>query len=595
MTAYRAPLGDIQFVLDRFCRLGDITSLPKFAGVDLSVVPEMLAEAARFFEESFAPLNAVGDTVGSHRNDDGTVTTPPGFKEAYRAYVEAGWGTVGFDPGFGGGGFPWVVNIAVQEMMNSANMALTMAPLLTQGAIDAIMHHGDETQKMTYLPRMITGEWTGTMNLTEPDAGSDVGAVRTRAVRQADGTYLITGTKIYITFGQHDMADNIIHLVLARTPDAPPGTKGISCFIVPQRILDADGNPGRENDVKCVSIEHKTGIKASPTCVLSYGDNGGAVGYLIGEENRGMTYMFTMMNQARIGVGLEGLALIERAYQQALEYSVQRRQGRAPGAKGAESSQIIDHPDVKRMLLTMKSTIEALRRLIYWNAGCLDIAAHHPDADERERAADLAALLTPLSKGWGTDMAVELTGTAVQLHGGMGFIEETGVAQHYRDARITTIYEGTNGIQAMDLVGRKIGLKAGAVVSGLFDDIAAVDARLAAHPDLAQTRSELSAALAAVRGTTQWIMEHAGNPLDVLSGATPYLRQMSVLVGGYCMAESALIAREATDLPAEVVAAKVGTARFFCEQLLPQVHGLSGAVMGDSALLMSFGAESLAV
>ena len=319
------------------------------------------------------------------------------------------------------------------------------------------------------------------------------------------------------------------------------------------------------------------------------------MGYLIGEENRGMTYMFTMMNQARIGVGLEGLALIERAYQQALEYSVQRRQGRAPGAKGAESSQIIDHPDVKRMLLTMKSTIEALRRLIYWNAGCLDIAAHHPDADERERAADLAALLTPLSKGWGTDMAVELTGTAVQLHGGMGFIEETGVAQHYRDARITTIYEGTNGIQAMDLVGRKIGLKAGAVVSGLFDDIAAVDARLAAHPDLAQTRSELSAALAAVRGTTQWIMEHAGNPLDVLSGATPYLRQMSVLVGGYCMAESALIAREATDLPAEVVAAKVGTARFFCEQLLPQVHGLSGAVMGDSALLMSFGAESLAV
>ncbi|NBU16677.1 MAG: acyl-CoA dehydrogenase [Actinobacteria bacterium] len=434
-------------------------------------------------------------------------------------------------------------------MMNSANMALTMAPLLTQGAIDAIMHHGDETQKMTYLPKMITGEWTGTMNLTEPDAGSDVGAVRTRAVRRDDGTYLITGTKIYITFGQHDMADNIIHLVLARTPDAPPGTKGISCFIVPQRILDADGNPGAENDVKCVSIEHKTGIKASPTCVLSYGDNGGAVGYLIGEENRGMTYMFTMMN----------------------------------------------HPDVKRMLLTMKSTIEALRRLIYWNAGCLDISAHHPDADERERAADMAALLTPLSKGWGTDMAVELTGTAVQLHGGMGFIEETGIAQHWRDSRITTIYEGTNGIQAMDLVGRKIGLKAGAVVARLFDEIASVDARLAAHADLAQTRNELAAALDAVRGTTQWIMEHAGDPVDVLSGATPYLRQMSLLVGGYCMAESALIAREAGDLPADVVAAKVGTARFFCEQLLPQVHGLSGAVMGDSALLMSFDAASLAV
>ena len=595
MTTYKAPLGDIDFVLNRFCRLGDISQLPVFAGVDVSVVSEMLGEAARFFEESFAPLNSIGDTVGSHRNDDGTVTTPPGFKEAYKAYVEAGWGTVGFEPGFGGGGFPWIVNIAIQEMMNSANMALTMAPLLTQGAIDAILHHGDEVQKMTYLPKMISGEWTGTMNLTEPDAGSDVGAVRTKAVRQSDGTYLISGTKIYITFGQHDMADNIIHLVLARTPDAPPGTKGISCFIVPQRLLNADGSVGEENDVTCVSIEHKTGIKASPTCVLSYGDNGGAVGYLIGEENRGMTYMFTMMNQARIGVGLEGLALIERAYQQALEYSVQRRQGRAPGSQGADSSPIVEHPDVKRMLLTMKSTIEALRRLIYWNAGCLDIAKHHPDSAERERASDMAALLTPLSKGWGTDMAVELTGTAVQIHGGMGFIEETGVAQHYRDARITTIYEGTNGIQAMDLVGRKIGLKSGSVVMGLFDEIAGIDADLASHPDLAQTRSELSAALNAVRGTTQWIMEHSGNPLDVLSGATPYLRQMSVLVGGYCMAQSALLARAATDLPSDVIAVKVGTARFFCEQILPQVHGLSGAVMGDSDLLMSFNADALAV
>jgi len=593
MTAYTVPLGDIDFVLNRFCRLGDISQLPAFAAVDVSVVSEMLGEAARFFEESFAPLNSVGDAVGSHRNDDGTVTTPPGFKEAYKAYVDAGWGTVGFEPGFGGGGFPWIVNIAIQEMMNSANMALTMAPLLTQGAIDAILHHGDEVQKMTYLPKMISGEWTGTMNLTEPDAGSDVGAVRTKAVPQSDGTYLISGTKIYITFGQHDMADNIIHLVLARTPDAPPGTKGISCFIVPQRLLNADGSLGKENDVTCVSIEHKTGIKASPTCVLSYGDNGGAVGYLIGEENRGMTYMFTMMNQARIGVGLEGLALIERAYQQALEYSVQRRQGRAPGSQGADSSPIVEHPDVKRMLLTMKSTIEALRRLIYWNAGCLDIAKHHPDAVEREKASDMAALLTPLSKGWGTDMAVELTGTAVQIHGGMGFIEETGVAQHYRDARITTIYEGTNGIQAMDLVGRKIGLKSGAVVMGLFEEIASIDADLAADADLAQTRSELSAALNAVRGTTQWIMEHAGNPLDVLSGATPYLRQMSVLVGGYCMAQSALLARAASDLPTDVIAAKVGTARFFCEQLLPQVHGLSGAVMGDSDLLMSFNAEAL--
>jgi alkylation response protein AidB-like acyl-CoA dehydrogenase len=588
MTIYSAPLADINFVLERFCRLNDITSLPHFANVDTSIVGEMLSEAARFFEDRFAPLNSVGDTVGTHRNADGSVTTPPGFKEAYAAYVDAGWGAVGFDPGFGGGGFPWVVNIAIQEIMNSANMALTMAPLLTQGAIDAIMHHGDEVQRMTYLPKMISGEWTGTMNLTEPDAGSDVGAVRTKAARNADGTYSITGTKIYITFGEHDMADNIIHLVLARTPDAPAGTKGISCFIVPKFLLNADGTLGERNDVNCVSIEHKLGIKASPTCVLSFGDNGGATGYLIGEENHGMSYMFTMMNQARIGVGLEGLSVAERAYQQALDYAVVRRQGRAPGAPAGESSPIIDHPDVKRMLVTMKSTIEALRRLIYWNAGCLDIAAHHPDAAEREKASDMAALLTPLSKGWGTDMGVELTGTAVQIHGGMGFIEETGVAQHYRDARITTIYEGTNGIQAMDLVGRKMGMKGGAVIAGLFDEIAAIDSRLAQHPQLAETAESLMSALKATRTTTQWLLERGKDQVAVLSGATPYLRQLSTLVGGYVMAESALLVLEATDIDAATVTAKVATARFFCEQLLPAVHGLGASITGDSALLMSF-------
>jgi alkylation response protein AidB-like acyl-CoA dehydrogenase len=594
MTIYNAPLGDIDFVLNRFCGLSDITSLPKFADVDASMVGDLLAEAARFFEERFSPLNKVGDTVGSHRNADGTVTTPDGFKEAYQAYVDAGWGAVGFDPGFGGGGFPWLVNIAIQEIMNSSNMALTMAPLLTQGAIDAIMHHGDEIQKMTYLPKMISGEWTGTMNLTEPDAGSDVGAVRTKATKQSDGTYLISGTKIYITFGEHDMADNIIHLVLARTPDAPAGTKGISCFIVPKYVLNTDGSLGARNDVKCVSIEHKTGIKASPTCVLSFGDEGGAVGYLIGEENHGMSYMFTMMNQARLGVGLEGMALIERAYQQSVEYAVQRKQGRAPGAPAGESSSIILHPDVKRMLVTMKSTIEALRRIIYWNAACLDIAAHHTDAAEREKASDIAALLTPISKGWGTDMSVELTGMAVQIHGGMGFIEETGVAQHYRDARITTIYEGTNGIQAMDLVGRKLGMKGGAVILGLFDEMDAMHDKLLKHPELLASAGELKSAVNAVRGTTQWFFENATNQVAVLSGATPYLRQLSTLVGGYVMAKSAHIAMH-SDLSEEEKSAKVNTARFFCEQLLPAVHGLSGAVQGDDALLMSFTEEALAL
>ena len=593
MTIYNAPLGDIDFVLNRFCGLNDITSLPKFADVDASMVGDLLSEAARFFEERFSPLNKLGDTVGSHRNADGTVTTPEGFKEAYQAYVDAGWGAVGFDQGFGGGGFPWLVNIAIQEIMNSSNMALTMAPLLTQGAIDAIMHHGDEIQKMTYLPKMISGEWTGTMNLTEPDAGSDVGAVRTKATKQSDGTYLISGTKIYITFGEHDMADNIIHLVLARTPDAPAGTKGISCFIVPKYVLNTDGSLGARNDVKCVSIEHKTGIKASPTCVLSFGDEGGAVGYLIGEENHGMSYMFTMMNQARLGVGLEGMALIERAYQQSVEYAVLRKQGRAPGAPAGESSSIILHPDVKRMLVTMKSTIEALRRIIYWNAACLDIAAHHPDAAEREKASDIAALLTPISKGWGTDMSVELTGMAVQIHGGMGFIEETGVAQHYRDARITTIYEGTNGIQAMDLVGRKLGMKGGAVVLGLFDEMDAMHDKLLKHPELLASAAELKSAVNAVRGTTNWFFENATNQVAVLSGATPYLRQLSTLVGGYVMAKSAQIALH-SDLSEEEKSAKINTARFFCEQLLPAVHGLSGAVMGDDALLMSFTEEALA-
>ena len=594
MTTYSAPLADMEYVLRHFGNLDEIMSLPKFAELDSSVVTDVLSEAARFFEERFAPLNKVGDVVGSHRNADGTVTTPEGFKEAYAAYVDAGWGALGFDPGFGGGGFPWVVNIALQEVMNSANMALTMAPLLTQGAIDAIMHHGDEIQKMTYLPKMISGQWTGTMNLTEPDAGSDVGAVRTKAVKQDDGSYLITGTKIYITFGEHDMAENIIHLVLARTPDAPAGTKGISCFIVPKFLLNADGSLGARNDVNCVSIEHKTGIKASPTCVLSYGDDGGAVGYLIGEENHGMAYMFTMMNQARLGVGLEGLALIERAYQQSLEYSIVRKQGRAPGAPAGESSPIVQHPDVKRMLVTMKSTIEALRRIIYWNAACLDIAAHHPDAAEREKAADIAALLTPISKGWGTDMSVDLTGMAVQIHGGMGFIEETGVAQHYRDARITTIYEGTNGIQAMDLVGRKLGMKGGAVVLSLFDDMDVMEAKIVKHPELAASAAELKKAIAAVRETTQWFFANATNQTAVLSGATPYLRQLSTLVGGYVMAKSAHVAVH-SDMPEHEKEAKVNTARFFCEQLLPAVHGLSGAVMGDDALLMSFSQEALAL
>ena len=588
MTDYRVPLADIDFVLNRVCGLDRILGLPGYAEVDSSVVRDLLAEAARFMEEKLAPINKVGDKHGVRLNSDGSITTPPGFPSAYRAYVNAGWGAVPFDPGYGGGGFPWMVGIAIQEMMTAANMAFSMCPLLTQGAIDAIAHHGSEEQKLTYLPKMITGEWTGTMNLTEPDAGSDVGAVRTRAVRNPDGSYSITGTKIYISFGEHDMAQNIIHLVLARTPDAPPGTKGISCFIVPKFLLNPDGSIGRRNDVTCVSVEHKLGIHASPTCVLSYGDNGGAIGYLIGEENRGMQYMFTMMNQARLSVGLQGLALGDRAYQQALQYARDRRQGRAPGAPAGESSPIIDHPAVKRMLLTMKTTLMALRRLTYWNAACLDVAAHHPDPSEREWAADQAALLTPLSKGWGTDMGVELTGIAVQIHGGMGFVEETGVAQHYRDARITTIYEGTNGIQAIDLVGRKLGLRGGEVMMRHLDNVETLCRRLDGHDDLRDTASALRTTLASTRGATEWLAANSTDPWSLLSGATPYLRLLSTLTAGFLMAESALIARDnVTELGAATVDDLVLSARFFCEQLMPAADGLAAAVTGDAQLLRS--------
>ena len=586
MTDYRAPLIDIDFVLNRVCGLDRLLEMPGYTSADSAMVRDLLAEAARFMEEKLAPLNRVGDTFGVKRDEAGNITTAPGFREAYQAYVDAGWGAVPFDEGFGGGGFPWMVGIAIQEMMTASNMAFSMCPLLTQGAIDAIAHHGSEEQKMTYLPKMITGEWTGTMNLTEPDAGSDVGAVRTKAVRQSDGSYLISGTKIYISFGEHDMADNIVHLVLARTPDAPPGTKGISCFIVPKFLLNTDGSLGRRNDITCVSVEHKLGIHASPTCVLSFGDGDGAVGYLIGEENRGMQYMFTMMNQARLSVGLQGLALGDRAYQQSLQYARDRRQGRAPGAPAGAASPIIDHPDVKRMLLTMKTTLEALRRLTYWNAACLDVAAHHPDAAEREWAADLAALLTPLSKGWGTDMSVELTGLAVQIHGGMGFVEETGVAQHYRDARITTIYEGTNGIQAIDLVGRKIGLRGGAVIVRHLDAIDDLCTRLDAHSDLEATASALRRSVAATRSATTWLAEHGSDPVAMLSGATPYLRLLSTVTGGFLLAESALIARD-QELAAEVVAERVASARFFCEQLMPATDGLVSAVTGDPNLLMT--------
>jgi alkylation response protein AidB-like acyl-CoA dehydrogenase len=585
MAEYTAPLRDMRFVLEHLVDLPSVAALPPFEHVDADGVYAILEENARFMEDLVAPLNRVGDLQGSVRNDDGTVTTPDGFRAAYKAYVDAGWGGVPFPPEYGGGGFPWLVGIALQEILTSANMAFSMCPLLNQGALDMLLHHASEELKETYLPKMVTGEWTGTMNLTEPQAGSDVGALTTRAIPQPDGTYRITGTKIFISYGEHDMSENIIHLVLARTPSAPPGTKGISCFIVPKLLVGDDGILGERNDVTCVSIEHKMGIKASPTCVLSYGEKGeGAVGHLIGEENAGMRYMFTMMNNARLSVGLEGLALSERAFQMAVDYAKERKQGRAPGAPAGEQSPIVDHPDIRRMLLTMRASIEALRGITYANAAAMDRAQHHPDEVTRAGCAELAELLTPVSKGWGTDLGVEMTSLAIQVFGGMGYIEETGVAQHFRDARIAPIYEGTNGIQAMDLVGRKLPLRAGGAVT---DYLGYIDTTLeqlaAAGDDLASIRTALADGLATLRTATDWILANGlREPLDALAGATPYLRLFSVVTGGWVMAQQALAATRllADAGPADKAfyEGKVLTARFYCEQLLPQAFGLVPAI-----------------
>ncbi len=596
MADYTAPLWDIRFALDEIADVEQIGTFPDFADFDPEIVEPMLDEAARFIENTIAPLNRVGDTQGSSWNEDHTVTTPDGFAEAYDAYAQAGWQSVPFDPAYGGGGFPGVMSIALQEMLNSACMSFALCPLLTQGAIDLIHHHADEAQKETWLRPLVSGEWSATMNLTEPDAGSDVGALRTKAELHADGTYRISGQKIFITYGEHDMVDNIVHLVLARTPDAPPGTKGISTFIVPKYLLDDDGKPTIRNDVKCTSIEHKLGIHASPTCVLQFGDDDGAVGYLIGEENRGMGYMFTMMNNARLAVGVQGLAIAERAYQDAVGYAKERKQGRALGAAAGTSSPIIEHVDVRRMLLTMRAYIEAMRGVAFLDAAAVDAEVSHPDENARNAAASRAALLTPITKSWCTDLGVELTSMAVQVHGGMGFVEETGVAQHYRDARINPIYEGTNGIQALDLVARKLPLDQGNVIAELLDEI---DATAVAAQDLTQPLQQMGAAIASttatVRATTMKLLEHlASSPADAFAGATPYLRMLGQLVGGWTLLTQAIAAQRRIDEgdSDRRLATKILTASFYCDQLLPLASAQESAVLGGADILMQLAPDA---
>jgi alkylation response protein AidB-like acyl-CoA dehydrogenase len=589
MSDYSPPLADMRFVLENVVDLPALSTLPGYEHAEPELVYGVLEESGRFYAQEIGPLNRVGDLQHSRRNDDGTVTTPDGFRDAYRRYVEAGWGGVPFPVEYGGGGFPWIVTVAMQEMLTAANLAFSLCPMLTQGAIDMLLHYGSEEQRERFLPKMVTGEWSGTMNLTEPQAGSDLGALTTRAEQADDGTWRITGQKIFITYGEHDLAENIIHLVLARIPGSPPGTKGISCFIVPKVLVNDDGSLGERNAVHCVSIEDKMGIHASPTCVMSYE---GAVGYLVGEPNQGMRYMFKMMNNARLSVGLEGLAVGERAYQQAVAYARERRQGRAPGAPAGEQSPIVEHPDVRRMLLTMRAQLEALRCLVYLDAESIDLAARHPDEDVRTRRQELADLLTPIVKGWGTDLGVEITSLALQVHGGMGYIEETGVAQHYRDIRIAPIYEGTNGIQAIDLVGRKLPMRSGGVIADLLADIEGTAAELAAGDgDLAAIGKRLADAHTVLKETTDWLLANGlADPTNALAGATPYLRMCGIVVGGWLLARSARAARRLLDAgegDADFLRQKLVTAKFYAEQILPQASGLAPAVTAGPADLFA--------
>ena len=579
MSDYKAPTNDMMFVLEHIANLSELASREGYEHADLETVDGVLGEAARFMEEQLVPLNQKGDQEGVVVKN-GQIFHPDGFADAYERFVEAGWNGIALDESYGGGGMPWCVGLAVQEMMTAANMAFSLCPLLTQGAIDAISHHASETLQEIYLPKMISGEWSGTMNLTEPQAGSDVGALTSKALPGEDGTWLISGTKIFITYGEHELSENIIHLVLARTPDAPPGTKGISLFLVPKYLVNDDGSLGERNDLRVVSSEHKIGIHASPTCVMSYGDEAGAVGWMVGEENTGMGAMFTMMNNARLSVGLQGLSLTDRSYQQARQYSVDRKQGKAIGAEleAGESSPIADHADVRRMLMTMRANAEAMRCVMYANAAAIDFANSSRDGTEREYWDAVTALLTPISKGWGTDLGVEMTSLGVQTHGGMGYVEETGIAQHWRDVRIAPIYEGTNGIQAADLVFRKLPLGGGQVfekfvseIGGLAEQLIEDDRHSSMGQALLTGKEQLSEA-------GVWLGSRlAGQPNDAAAGSVPFMRLTGVIVGGYYLARSAQIAQQLLDSgkgDVDFLSYKIAVAKYYAEQILPTVAGL---------------------
>ncbi|HCX87525.1 MAG TPA: acyl-CoA dehydrogenase [Gammaproteobacteria bacterium] len=585
MPNYTAPLKDLRFALD-LAGLQEVASWPGFEDASEDLTDAVLEEAAKFAANVLAPINRAGDHSGP-TVDDGVVTTSDAWRQAYAQFSEAGWTGLVLDPQYGGQGLPQTLACAVQEMWDSANMAFGLCPMLSQTAAEAIFFKGSDEQKARFLPAMVSGKWTGTMNLTEPQAGSDLAAVRTRAVPCDEGHYLLSGQKIYITYGEHDLSDNIIHLVLARTPEAPEGVKGISLFIVPKFILDEAGQPGERNDVRCVSLEHKLGIHGSPTAVLSYGDAGGAVGYLVGEENRGLEYMFIMMNRARHAVGIESYAIAERAYQRALAFARDRVQGRAGGDASGGCAPIARHPDVQRMLLSMRSRIEAMRALSLFAAASADRASHHPDPDERSLGQCRVEVLTPVVKGWSSEVGNEITGLGLQVHGGMGFIEETGAAQHYRDARITTIYEGTTGIQAADLVGRKLLRDAGAMVNELIDLMRADAVAVSASSSTAvkEVGSATLALIESLSDATATILESATrNPRSPFHKSFDYLMLWGVAAGGWQMARAANAAQQmldAEDGDADFGRAKMLSCLYYARQVLPQGRAHAEAIQAQ--------------
>ncbi len=592
---YRAPLKDMLFVMNDLAGLAAVNGLPGCEDATPETVEAVLEENAKFCSEVVAPLNWPGDQQPSTWRD-GTVTTTKGFKEAFKAFGEAGWQGVQHPAEFGGQGLPKLVATPCIEMLNSANLSFALCPLLTDGAIEALMTAGTDEQKNIYLANLISGKWTGTMNLTEPQAGSDLAMVRSRAVPQGDGTFKVSGTKIYITYGEHDMAENIIHLVLARTPDAPEGVKGISLFLVPKFLVNADGSLGERNDVHCVSIEHKLGIKASPTAVLQFGDHGGAIGTLVGAENRGLEYMFIMMNAARFAVGMQGVGIAERAYQKAVGYAKDRVQSRdLSGSAGPVT--IIHQPDVRRMLMSMRAQIEAARALAYVTAAAFDAAHHAADPATRQSNQAFYEYMVPVVKGWSTEMSIEVASTGVQIHGGMGFIEETGAAQYYRDARILTIYEGTTAIQANDLVGRKTVRDGGAVARGIIAQVRATEAALAAHAggDLAAIRNQLVLGATALEDVVNYVATNMKTDIKgVFAGSVLYLKLAGIVLGGWQMARAALAAEQHLkegDGDADFYRAKIATARFFADHILSQAGGFRQAIVEGSSGVMALSEE----